>query len=131
MPAARESVMSWRRGPCPRKKLTALDAGKTRRDCVPVRAFHSNHLARCVSPLPSTCQLGRLAPNDSVPHARRWSTHQLLSMALVALIILAPGACQRASATPPMFERLSPNATGVTFVNVLPESADFNILNYL
>ncbi|MGZ8455201.1 MAG: VCBS repeat-containing protein [Gemmatirosa sp.] len=32
---------------------------------------------------------------------------------------------------PPLFERLAPRATGVTFENTLPERADFNILNYL
>jgi enediyne biosynthesis protein E4 len=31
----------------------------------------------------------------------------------------------------PLFERLSPESTGVHFVNDLPEAPDFNILNYL
>lgn len=39
-------------------------------------------------------------------------------------------ACGRPAA-PPLFELLSPDATGVTFTNTLPESADFNIINYL
>ncbi len=38
----------------------------------------------------------------------------------------APGA-----ASHPLFELLSPAATGVTFANTLPERADFNPLNYL
>ncbi len=51
--------------------------------------------------------------------------HAVLVAAAAAL-----SACGRPAA-PPLFERLSPNATGVTFVNSLPESADFNIINYL
>ena len=39
--------------------------------------------------------------------------------------------CSRAESAPPLFELLSPEATGVTFVNELPESREFNILNYL
>jgi hypothetical protein len=35
------------------------------------------------------------------------------------------------AAAPPLFELLPPDATGVTFVNELPEAADFNILTYL
>lgn len=34
-------------------------------------------------------------------------------------------------AGPPLFERLDPKRTGVAFANTLPESPDFNILNYL
>jgi hypothetical protein len=58
-------------------------------------------------------------------------------MAWAALALaLAVGACARAPADahpagPPLFDQLAPSATGVTFANVLPESADFNILNYL
>ena len=33
--------------------------------------------------------------------------------------------------SPPLFELLKPEATGVTFANTLPEKADFNPLNYL
>ncbi|MEJ7813066.1 MAG: VCBS repeat-containing protein [Gemmatimonadaceae bacterium] len=44
-------------------------------------------------------------------------------------------ACERAQksegSAPTLFERLAPEATGVGFVNELPEAADFNILNYL
>ncbi len=32
---------------------------------------------------------------------------------------------------PPLFESLTPARTGVAFANMLPEAADFNILNYL
>src|SRR5262245_952008 len=42
----------------------------------------------------------------------------------------ALSACGWPSA-PPLFELLSPAATGVGFTNALPESADFNIINYL
>ncbi len=40
-------------------------------------------------------------------------------------------ACSRESRSPPLFELLKPDATGVTFANTLPEKPDFNILNYL
>jgi hypothetical protein len=33
--------------------------------------------------------------------------------------------------SPPLFESLSPQSTGISFVNELPENPDFNILNYL
>src|SRR5512135_1962846 len=44
----------------------------------------------------------------------------------------ALSACgRRGAGEPPLFESLPPTATGVTFTNTLPESADFNIINYL
>ena len=39
--------------------------------------------------------------------------------------------CQRASTGAPLFELVPPQASGVTFVNALPEDTAFNILNYL
>ncbi len=39
--------------------------------------------------------------------------------------------CQRAAAVPPLFELVAPAASGVTFVNALPEDTAFNILTYL
>ena len=50
--------------------------------------------------------------------------------AVVLAAAAALSACGRTSA-PPLFELLAPSATGVTFTNALPESADFNIINYL
>ncbi|MDQ3674252.1 MAG: VCBS repeat-containing protein [Gemmatimonadota bacterium] len=38
---------------------------------------------------------------------------------------------EKKESSPPLFELLSPRATGVNFANELPENADFNILNYL
>jgi hypothetical protein len=46
-------------------------------------------------------------------------------------MVLGLAACQRAPKPAPMFELLSPRSTGVAFTNTLPESPDFNILNYL
>ena len=40
-------------------------------------------------------------------------------------------AARTAPQGPPLFEKLVPSATGVAFSNDLPESPDFNILNYL
>jgi hypothetical protein len=50
---------------------------------------------------------------------------------LRAITVLAVAGCHRAPDPPPLFELLPPNVTGVTFANMLPEAADFNILNYL
>src|SRR5215208_5888935 len=56
---------------------------------------------------------------------RRWSGHCLAG-------VLALGGCAReAPAPPPLFELLSPTATGISFANELPEKAEFNIINYL
>jgi hypothetical protein len=49
---------------------------------------------------------------------------------LVSLALVVAG-CHRAESSTPLFELLGPEATGVTFVNELPESPEFNILNYL
>src|SRR5439155_20790280 len=50
-----------------------------------------------------------------------------------AAILVATGAtlagCGRGA--PPLFESLAPAATGVSFMNRLPEDSTFNILNYL
>lgn len=43
---------------------------------------------------------------------------------------LAGVSCRR-DTTPPLFELVSPAASGVTFTNTLPEDSAFNILNYL
>ena len=49
-----------------------------------------------------------------------------------ACALFAFGACSKgASNAPPLFELLSPQSTGVTFANELPENPDFNIVNYL
>jgi hypothetical protein len=51
---------------------------------------------------------------------------------VLSIALLGLAACEyRGSPEPALFELLSPEATGITFVNELPESADFNILNYL
>src|SRR5689334_20480647 len=54
-----------------------------------------------------------------------------LRLALLSLAVTL--ACDRASQRegPKLFELLSPQQTGITFSNDLPEKADFNILNYL
>jgi enediyne biosynthesis protein E4 len=50
---------------------------------------------------------------------------------LLAAGAAALSACDGAKRSPPLFELLPPAATGVAFVNELPEKSDFNILNYL
>ena len=52
------------------------------------------------------------------------------SALLLAAGVLALSGCRAESSTP-LFELLQPEATGITFVNELPEDAEFNILNYL
>ncbi|HEY3114648.1 MAG TPA: VCBS repeat-containing protein, partial [Gemmatimonadaceae bacterium] len=53
------------------------------------------------------------------------------ALAAAALVLAACERAQRTPASPPLFELLRPEATGVTFANTLPERPDFNILNYL
>ena len=50
---------------------------------------------------------------------------------LLAAGAVALSACDGAKRSPPLFELLPPAATGIAFVNELPEKSDFNILNYL
>ncbi len=53
---------------------------------------------------------------------------------VVVACALAVAACsgeRSFTKSPPLFELLSPQATGVNFVNQLPETPDFNIINYL
>lgn len=45
--------------------------------------------------------------------------------------VLALMACGGEPKSAPLFELLSPQSTGVNFVNQLPETSDFNIINYL
>jgi len=49
----------------------------------------------------------------------------------LALLVIVSGCSESSPAPAPLFERLEPAATGVTFSNDLPERPDFNILNYL
>src|SRR3989475_6961299 len=59
---------------------------------------------------------------------RRHRMRQRAALLLAAAVALA--GCSRAK-EPRLFELLSPESTGVTFVNRLPEDTAFNILNYL
>jgi len=55
-----------------------------------------------------------------------------LARRVVCLAALALAGCASSEpAGPPLFERLTPEATGVAFRNTIPEAADFNILSYL
>jgi enediyne biosynthesis protein E4 len=47
-----------------------------------------------------------------------------------AALLLLPG-CGHAKAPPTLFQLLTPDVTGVTFANKLPEDTAFNILNFL
>ena len=60
----------------------------------------------------------------------------LCASVMLAACDRAPGAAAARDsvatpAGPPLFDRLEPTGTGVTFANHLPEAPDFNILNYL
>ena len=52
-------------------------------------------------------------------------------LVLGCLVALAAACARRPAAGPPLYDRLSPEATGVRFANNLPESPDFNIVNYI
>src|SRR4051812_37115754 len=59
---------------------------------------------------------------------------RVVARVVVLMVSATIAACTRTPAAPlapPLFELLTPARTGVTFTNTLPESADFNILNYL
>jgi hypothetical protein len=50
---------------------------------------------------------------------------------LLMLLGIGAAACRRADDAPPLFERLAPAVTGVTFENRLPVDSALNILNFL
>jgi len=52
-------------------------------------------------------------------------------LVLLGALLLGCAACSDDASTPPLFTRLSPERTGVTFSNTLTESPSLNILNYL
>src|SRR5919198_4731738 len=62
-----------------------------------------------------------------------WAQAPLVGRLARTLALAGLAACTSAphEVAPPLFELLSPNTTGVTFVNRLPEDTSFNILNYL
>jgi hypothetical protein len=64
-----------------------------------------------------------------MPAAPRSSTRGLGGF--LAAGVLALGGCGPTDRTPPLFELLSPDRTGVGFVNELPERPDLNIVTYL
>ena len=48
------------------------------------------------------------------------------------MLLLVAASCRERASTPPLFERISPEASGVTFANMLPpDSGPLNIVNYL
>jgi hypothetical protein len=51
-------------------------------------------------------------------------------IALLAVAV-SRASCQRTTPAPPLFELVATQASGVTFVNALPEDTSFNILSYL
>ena len=56
---------------------------------------------------------------------------RFMRSSLLMLLGIGAAACRRADDTPPLFERLAPAATGVTFENRLPVDSALNILNFL
>ena len=48
------------------------------------------------------------------------------------MLLLVAASCRERASTPPLFERIPPEASGVTFANMLPsDSGPLNIVNYL
>src|SRR3954463_1237902 len=69
---------------------------------------------------------------------RSASTTKLLRLYCVRLrstlllLLLLAASCRDRGSTPPLFERISPEASGVTFANTLPrDSGAVNIVSYL
>ena len=84
-----------------------------------------------MDPRPARHQTGRrISSNSSLIAQWPW-----LHAVLLAVPLLVLNSCTKdrdeTKTSQPLFELLSPRTTGVTFVNELPEKADFNILNYL
>lgn len=85
----------------------------------------------------STCtKTPRCAPRDghtAVEKNGDWRGFpRTVSVQLFALVLLlASVACGGETGSPPLFDRRTPEETGVTFENTLAESTDLNILNYL
>lgn len=72
---------------------------------------------------------------EVVPHPVKVALARLprsfAAVLLALLLALASTACRRTGDSQPLFELLAPEATGIAFVNAMPEAPDFNILNYL
>ena len=56
---------------------------------------------------------------------RKWPLLSTLALGLLC------AACRRSATTPPLFELISPRASGVSFINELSEDTSVNILSYL
>jgi hypothetical protein len=76
----------------------------------------------------ATCYVQCATAGGTLLGARAWLRECRTPWLLAAALVLA--ACSRAPRTPPLFERLPPEQTGVTFVNHLPNDTAFNILTY-
>ena len=59
-----------------------------------------------------------------------WNAASLRTFIKRSALVLALAGCE-SERSAPIFELLKPEATGITFANILPERPDFNILNYL
>jgi hypothetical protein len=54
-----------------------------------------------------------------------------LRSVLLSLLVIVAACRDRVPPTPPLFERISPRASGVSFSNTLPQDSAINIVNYL
>ncbi|MGH7711672.1 MAG: VCBS repeat-containing protein [Gemmatimonadaceae bacterium] len=62
---------------------------------------------------------------------RRNTVRHLAALSSSLMALALAGCAQQTSRSLTLFEHLTPESTGVAFVNELPERRDFNILNYL
>jgi len=65
------------------------------------------------------------------PGLRAERTRSMLGVVAVALVVVVTSCGRSRQQSAPLFELLSPETTGVSFVNELRETPAFNILNYL
>jgi enediyne biosynthesis protein E4 len=83
------------------------------------------------SPVSGHCSHPRTRRQDRAPGGALPGGGLAPLVLLTGMLLFAGCGFTGSAPEPPLFERLAPEVTGIAFVNELPETADFNILNYL
>src|SRR6266550_7785555 len=70
------------------------------------------------------------APSKARVFTLYWRPLQKILLFLLATTLVIPG-CRRSPQPPPLFEAVTPEASGITFANTLSQDSVLNIVNYL